>query len=148
MRQEAEYQIKNEIHNQIKSLIDENKEEIQKQLITKIIKELMEQICFSIPLKDILYTKITEGIENRYKDSYNLSWDLELSNKVKDIYDKYKDVFESELLKKIEKTMKDYKVDNYIISNEVANILSTGEKYQITLRDFLDTRIDDILDKI
>lgn len=150
MQEEAEYQIKNEIHKQIKSLIEENKNEIQDALVTKIVKEMMNQMCFSIPLKEILNKKIIEGINNRYSqaDTYNLFWDISLSDKLKEVYDADKERYNTMLTEKLNKTLKDYKVDNYIISNELSQILTTNHKYQTTLKDFLDSRIDDILDKI
>lgn len=148
MKQEAEYEIKNEIHKQLQSLINENKDEIQNQLVTKIVKELMEQICFSVSLKDILYKKIIDGIEARYEDKYNLAWDLELSQRLKDIYKENKTKFDNILFQKIDEAINDYKVEDYTISGEIANILTTDDKYHTILKDFLDSRIDDILNKI
>ena len=108
----------------------------------------MEQICFSVSLKDILYKKIINGIEARYEDKYNLAWDLELSNKLKDIYKENKTKFDNILLQKIDEAISDYKVEDYTISGEIANILTTDDKYHTILKDFLDSRIDDILNKI
>lgn len=102
-------------------------------------------------MKSVLYQKVIDGIESRYsKDnlSYNIFWDLDLREKIDSIYNENKDKFDSTLRAKLDEILKDYKVDNYVISNYLSTIITEDESYQATLKDFLGTRIDDILDKI
>lgn len=152
MQEEAEYQIKNEIHKQVKALIDENKNEIQDRLINKIIKELLENTYMSSKLKDVIYLKILQEVEERYSNkeysNSHISWDLDLPSKLKDIYNENKEELDSILSQKLDECIKNYNIENYMLSSRIAEILTSNEKYNTILKDFLDTRIDDILDKI
>lgn len=152
MQEEAEYQIKNEIHKQVKALIDENKNEIQDRLINKIIKELLENTYMSSKLKDVIYLKILQEVEERYSNkeysNSHISWDLDLPSKLKDIYNENKEELDSILSQKLDECIKNYNIENYMLSSRIAEILTSDEKYNTILKDFLDTRIDDILDKI
>ncbi len=152
MQEEAEYQIKNEIHKQVKALIDENKNEIQDRLINKIIKELLENTYMSSKLKDVIYLKILQEVEERYSNkeysNSHISWDLDLPSKLKDIYNESKEELDSILSQKLDECIKNYNIENYMLSSRIAEILTSDEKYNTILKDFLDTRIDDILDKI
>ena len=134
----------------MQNLINENKTDIQNQLDTKIIKELLDTIAFQIPLKDILFKKITDGIEKRYNDNsdFNLSYDLGLSDIVKQIYEENKNKYNNILKTKINEVLKDYKVDNWVISNQLSTILTYNPDYKQRLEELLDSRIEEILDKI
>ena len=134
----------------MQNLINENKTDIQDKLVTKIVKELLDTIAFQISLKDILFKKITDGIEKRYNDNsdFNLSYDLGLSDIVKQIYEENKNKDIDILKTKIDKTLKDYKVDNWVISNQLSTILTYNPDYKQRLEELLDSRIEEILDKI
>lgn len=134
----------------MQNLINENKTDIQDKLVTKIVKELLDTIAFQIPLKDILFKKITDEIEKRYNDNsdFNLSYDLGLSDIVKQIYEENKNKYNDILKTKIDKTLKDYKVDNWVISNQLSTILTYNPDYKQRLEELLDSRIEEILDKI
>lgn len=134
----------------MQNLINENKTDIQNKLVTKIVKELLDTIAFQIPLKDILFKKIADGIEKRYNDNsdFNLSYDLGLSDIVKQIYEENKNKYNDILKTKIDKTLKDYKVDNWVISNQLSTILTYNPDYKQRLEELLDSRIEEILDKI
>ena len=49
---------------------------------------------------------------------------------------------------KIEDTLKTYIVSSYTISERIASLLVEDESYNKTLKEMLDTRICDLLDKI
>ena len=134
----------------MQNLINENKTDIQDQLVTKIVKELLDTIAFQIPLKDILFKKITDGIEKRYNDNsdFNLSYDLGLSDIVKQIYEENKNKYNNILKTKINEVLKDYKVDNWVISNQLSTIIAYNPDYKQKLEELLDSRIEEILDKI
>ena len=131
-------------------MINDNKTDIQNQLVTKIIKELLDTIAYQISLKDILFKKITDGIEKRYNDNsdFNLSYDLGLSDIVKQIYEENKNKYNDILKAKIDEVLKDYKVDNWVISNQLSTILTYNPDYKQKLEELLDSRIEEILDKI
>lgn len=134
----------------MQNLINENKTDIQNKLVTKIVKELLDTIAFQIPLKDILFKKIADGIEKRYNDNsdFNLSYDLGLSDIVKQIYEENKNKYNDILKTKIDEVLKDYKVDNWVISNQLSTILTYNPDYKQRLEELLDSRIEEILDKI
>ena len=134
----------------MQNLINENKTNIQDQLVTKIVKELLNTIAFQIPLKDILFKKITDGIEKRYNDNsdFNLSYDLGLGNIVKQIYEENKNQYDDILKEKIDKTLEDYRVDSWVISNRLSTILAYNPDYKEKLEELLDSRLEEIFDKI
>lgn len=134
----------------MQNLINENKTDIQDKLVTKIVKELLDTIAFQIPLKDTLFKKITDGIEKRYNDNsdFNLSYDLGLSDIVKQIYEENKNKYNDILKTKIDEVLKDYRVDNWVISNQLSTILTYNPDYKQRLEELLDSRIEEILDKI
>ena len=134
----------------MQNLINENKTDIQDQLVTKIVKELLDTIAFQIPLKDILFKKITDGIEKRYNDNsdFNLSYDLGLSDIVKQIYEENENQYNDILKEKIDKTLEDYRVDSWVISNRLSTILAYNKDYKEKLEELLDSRLEEIFDKI
>ena len=134
----------------MQNLINENKADIQDQLVTKIVKELLDTIAFQIPLKDILFKKITDGIEKRYNDNsdFNLSYDLGLSDIVKQIYEENENQYNDILKEKIDKTLEDYRVDSWVISNRLSTILAYNPDYKEKLEELLDSRLEEIFDKI
>ena len=134
----------------MQNLINENKTDIQDQLVTKIVKELLDTIAFQIPLKDILFKKITDGIEKRYNDNsdFNLSYDLGLSDIVKQIYEENENQYNDILKEKIDKTLEDYRVDSWVISNRLSTILAYNPDYKEKLEELLDSRLEEIFDKI
>ena len=134
----------------MQNLINENKTDIQDKLVTKIVKELLDTIAFQIPLKDILFKKITDGIEKRYNDNsdFNLSYDLGLSDIVKQIYEENENQYNDILKEKIDKTLEDYRVDSWVISNRLSTILAYNPDYKEKLEELLDSRLEEILDKI
>ena len=134
----------------MQNLINENKTDIQDKLVTKIVKELLDTIAFQIPLKDILFKKITDGIEKRYNDNsdFNLSYDLGLSDIVKQIYEENENQYNDILKEKIDKTLEDYRVDSWVISNRLSTILAYNPDYKEKLEELLDSRLEEIFDKI
>lgn len=110
----------------------------------------MNTIAFQIPLKDILFKKITDGIEKRYNDNsdFNLSYDLGLNEIIKQIYEENKSEYDNILKNKIDETLKNYKVDSWVISNQLSTILTYNPDYKQRLEELLDSRIEEILDKI
>ena len=134
----------------MQNLINENKTDIQDQLVTKIVKELLDTIAFQIPLKDMLFKKITDGIEKRYNDNsdFNLSYDLGLSDIVKQIYEENENQYNDILKEKIDKTLEDYRVDSWVISNRLSTILAYNPDYKEKLEELLDSRLEEIFDKI
>ena len=134
----------------MQNLINENKTDIQDQLVTKIVKELLDTVAFQIPLKDMLFKKITDGIEKRYNDNsdFNLSYDLGLSDIVKQIYEENENQYNDILKEKIDKTLEDYRVDSWVISNRLSTILAYNPDYKEKLEELLDSRLEEIFDKI
>ena len=134
----------------MQNLINENKTDIQNQLVTKIVKELLDTVAFQIPLKDMLFKKITDGIEKRYNDNsdFNLSYDLGLSDIVKQIYEENENQYDDILKEKIDKTLEDYRVDSWVISNRLSTILAYNPDYKEKLEELLDSRLEEIFDKI
>ena len=94
----------------------------------------------SIAIGSILELKIC-GIKTDYND-------LGLSDIVKQIYEENKNKYNDILKTKIDKTLKDYKVDNWVISNQLSTILTYNPDYKQRLEELLDSRIEEILDKI
>jgi hypothetical protein len=142
-------EVKRQIKEQVTNLIAENKTEIQERLIHKIIKEMLNETSFNKDLKELLYTKVYNGVAERYstENDFNLRYDLDLSNKVREAYDAKKEELDEILCSKIDDTLKDYSVDNYIISTQVANILANNEKYKDQLEELLSYRLEEIFNK-
>lgn len=98
----------------------------------------------------MLFKKITDGIEKRYNDNsdFNLSYDLGLGNIVKQIYEENKNQYDDILKEKIDKTLEDYRVDSWVISNRLSTILAYNPDYKEKLEELLDSRLEEIFDKI
>lgn len=150
LKRDVKYNVEVQIKEQIKSLVDENKERIQQELIYKIVQEVMNDLDFGSKLKEVLYNKIMQGIEYRYnpEDSFHIIYDVGIPDIIKDIYEKNKDIFNKNLKKKLDDALTDYKIDNYVISKELTEILTNEEKYTDVLKQLLDDRLYEIIDKI
>lgn len=150
IKEDIKYEVRSQIKQQITTLIDENKSELQKELINKIIKELISTIDFGVELKKILYNKIIEGIELRYNtnDSFYMTYDMDIDKIIKELYSKNKIDIDSLLLDKMTDALNKYKVNDYIFSDKIAEMITGEEKYMTILKEMLDNRLCDILDKI
>ena len=71
----------------------------------------------------------------------------ELSN-LEAKYEENKNKYNNILKTKINEVLKDYKVDNWVISNQLSTILAYNPDYKQKLEELLDSRIEEILDKI
>lgn len=143
-------EVKLQVRDNLKKIVQENKEEIKNELLRKIAKELIEDVHLGSMLKEELGGAIKNGIEKRYDldNTFNLCYDLDLDSIVKNIYCENENEYNSILKQKIEDTLKTYIVSSYTISERIASLLVEDESYNKTLKEMLDTRICDLLDKI
>ena len=81
----------------------------------------------------MLFKKITDGIEKRYNDNsdFNLSYDLGLSDIVKQIYEENENQYNDILKEKIDKSC------NYTLFEEYGICTTyTGEEYLFDIEDY------------
>lgn len=150
IKEDIKYEVRSQVKQQITTLINDNKTEIQKELINKIIKELINTIDFGKELKKILYNKIIDGIERRYNenDAFYIIYDMDIDKIIKELYSNNKIDIDSLLLSKMTDALDKYKVNDYIFSDKIAEMITSEEKYTTILKEMLDNRLCDILDKI
>lgn len=94
--------------------------------------------------------KIDKFIETRYDelDGYHLGWDLDIKEKLNKIYEENKDKYNTILKDKIDEAIKMYKVDNYHISQYMSSVLVNDNKYREAIEELLDTKLNEILDRL
>lgn len=150
IKEDIRCEVRSQIKQQITTLIDNNKTEIQKELINKIIKELINTIDFGEGLKEVLYNKIVDGIERRYNenDAFYITYDMDIDKIIKEIYSNNKENIDNLLLNKMNDALNKYRVNDYIFSDKLSEMITNDDKYKTTLKEMLDDRLCDILDKI
>lgn len=150
VKEDIKDEVINQIKLQIKALVEEQKSNIQEQFISKLVKEVISNAELTQSLKDLIYTKAIQCINNRYdpKDDFHLCYDLGLPDILKDVYKDNQEHFDHILYDKTNNMIKNYNVDTFIFSNRLSQMLIEDTKYQDALKDFLDTKLYEILDKI
>lgn len=150
IKEDIKYEVRSQIKEQITELVNNNKTELQEKLINKIIIELLQEIDFGKELKDLLYKKLVDGIEMRYNetDAFHITYDMNIDQIMKELYQNDKENIDNFLKARIEDALNNYKVNDYIFSETITNILTSNEKYIAILKEMLNDRLYDIIDKI
>lgn len=150
LKEDIKQEVRSQIKKQIETLVNDNRNDLQQKLISKIISQLLQEIDFGKELKDLLYQKIIEGIEMRYnkRDAFYITYDMNVQNIIKELYQKNKENIDNFLSEKLEEALNKYEVNNSIFSEQITNILTSDEKYLTTLKEMLNDRLYDIIDKI
>ena len=150
IKEDIKYEVRSQIKKQITELVNNNRTELQEKLINKIIIELLQEIDFGKELKDLLYKKLVDGIEMRYNetDAFHITYDKNIDQIMKELYQNDKENIDNFLKARIEDALNNYKVNDYIFSETITNILTSNEKYIAILKEMLNDRLYDIIDKI
>lgn len=150
LQEDIRQEVRSQIKKQIEILVDDNKDELQQKLVSKIISQLLQEVDFGKELKDLLYQKIIEGIEMRYneRDAFYITYDMNVQDIIKELYQKDKENIDNFLSERLEEALNKYEVSNSIFSEQITNIITTDEKYLTTLKEMLNDRLYDIIDKI
>ena len=81
-------------------------------------------------------------------DDFSMRYHLKMDERVNEIYENNKEDFNIKISNAIEKTLSDYKVDDYILSNIAKDIILQNKDCVEKLEELFVNRIDDILEKI
>lgn len=145
LKSDIRYQIKNEISNMLK-----NDKEVKEIIIKEIINEIKD-IQFTNAIKDALKEKIEQIIKEKYldnKDSWNIEYAIELSEKLKALYSESKNIFDPMLYNAIYNTIQNYKPDNYEITKIGVDLILQDEESINKLKEIFIDRLDEIIEKI
>lgn len=139
----SEEEIKNEAKHQIKDYIQkicENDEEIKKMIIRKMFDEI-RNIQIDNTLKTAVREKFNSVISEYYLNTSNhsLVYDAGIANKVKELLKESLSQFTPILKEKLEKDIREYKIDPYLKDSVVYELIKEDEEYRNSLKKVLST---------
>lgn len=123
---------------------------IKNIIVQKVFDEVNKTYpVFSDNIKQTLNKRIQEVILKEYiSDDFSMRYHLKMDERVNEIYENNKEDFNIKISNAIEKTLSDYKVDDYILSNIAKDIILQNKDCVEKLEELFVNRIDDILEKI
>ena len=139
----SEEEIKNEVKHQIKDYIQkifENDEEIKKMIIRTMFDEI-RNIQIDNTLKTAVREKFNSVISEYYLNTSNhsLVYDAGITNKVKELLKESLSQFTPILKEKLEKDIREYKIDPYLKDSVVYELVKEDEEYRNSLKKVLST---------
>lgn len=148
----SEEEIKEEIREQIKNYIQKickDDEEIKKVVI-KAISDEVKDIQINSILKNLLKEKFNNIITEHYlkDDDFNLRYDAQISDKIRQLFDENYSQFEPILKDKVQKAVDEYTVDNCTISEIAEALLLTDENCKSVLSEILFEKIYNLFKKL
>ena len=139
----SEEEIKTEVKHQIKDYIQkifENDEEIKKMIIRTMFDEI-RNIQIDNTLKTAVREKFNSVISEYYLNTSNhsLVYDAGITNKVKELLKESLSQFTPILKEKLEKDIREYKIDPYLKDSVVYELVKEDEEYRNLLKKVLST---------
>lgn len=134
----SEEEIKNEIKCQIKNCVQkmcENNEEIKKMIIRTMLDEI-RNIQIDNTLKAAVREKFNSVITEYYLNTSNhsLVYDAGITDKIKELLDGSLSQFTPILMKKLEKDVREYKIDPYLKDSVVYELVKEDEECRSLLK--------------
>ena len=139
----SEEEIKNEVKHQIKDYIQkicENDEETKKMIIRKMFDEI-RNVQIDNTLKTAVREKFNSVISEYYLNTSNhsLVYDAGITNKVKELLNESLSQFTPILKEKLEKDIREYKIDLYLKDSIVYELVKEDEECRSSLKKALST---------
>lgn len=147
-----ENELKDEVRNQIRYQIGRmlcDDKEIKNAIVSSIVNEVKD-ISFTEAIMDALKNKFTKVIYEEYidGDNFHIKYDAKIPEKVKQLFEDNEEVYSMVLQDKIDKAINDYTPDEYLITELATTLILKDEKCVEALKNALQERIYDIIDKI
>lgn len=147
-QEEIQDEIKYQIKNYIKKMCTED-QEVKKVIVALIIDKVKD-----IELSNIIKNELKEKIEKIVRDEYlnadsswNLKYDIGMTEKIKTLFNDNFSQFSPILEKKMKEAVDEYKPDNYIISELAKDLLLKDEQCVTALKETLYNKIYEIIEK-
>ncbi len=148
----SEEEIKEEIREQIKDYIQkicENDKEIKKMIIRTMFDEI-RNIQIDNTLKAAVQEKFNSVISEYYLNTSNhsLVYDAGITDKIKELLDGSLSQFTPILMKKLEKDVREYKIDDCLIEDIVYDLFIEDKKCTDTLKGALSEKLYKLIKKL
>ena len=147
---ELREEVKSQIKYQIKNIFMEDAD-IKSAVISTIVNEVKD-IKFTEEVKNKLQERFEQIVRKDYltdETDWNIKYDTGMRDKIQKLFDEnYEETYSHILKKQIDNAVNNYQPDNYMIADVARSVMLKDEKCVEILKEALEERMLDIIEKI